>query len=93
MAKHKSTTEIKQHVASSHRTDKQAPDVSSKHQLTDLPRVELKPEEIASAVRIIGTVEPRAQLEGEIGHKRKRIPVIVTPAWSYNEVPSGISSS
>ena len=58
-----------------------------------MPRVESKPEEKVPTVSITGTVEPRAQLGGQIGPKRKRNPVIVTPAWSYNEVPSGILSS
>ncbi|XP_078175462.1 ribonucleoside-diphosphate reductase subunit beta isoform X2 [Carex rostrata] len=89
LAKHKSTSEVKQHVASSHHTDKKGSDASLKHHLPDLPRVESKPEEKVPTVSITGTVEPRAQLEGQIGPKRKRNPVIVTPAWSYNEVPSG----
>lgn len=93
LAKHKSTSEVKQHVASSHYTDKKGSDASLRHHLPDLPRVESKPEEKVPTVSITGTVEPRAQLEGQIGPKRKRNPVIVTPAWSYNEVPSGILSS
>jgi hypothetical protein len=90
LAKHKSTTETKHHVSLSHQADKKASDASSVHHLPDLPRVDPKPVENMSTVHIIGTVEPRAQLEGQIGHKRKRNLVIVTPAWSYNEVPSGI---
>ncbi|KAJ4805374.1 Eukaryotic translation initiation factor 3 subunit I [Rhynchospora pubera] len=91
LAKHKPTIELKQAVSLSHHTDKKASDSSSKPHLPDLPRVEPKPEEPVTSVRIIGTVEPRALFEGQVGHKRKRVPVIVTPAWSYNEVPPGCS--
>jgi len=34
---------------------------------------------------------PEGAPESEPGHKRKRNPIIVTPAWCYSEAPAGLS--
>jgi hypothetical protein len=34
---------------------------------------------------------PEGAPESEPEHKRKRNPIIVTPAWCYSEAPAGLS--
>ncbi|KAJ3681260.1 hypothetical protein LUZ60_015749 [Juncus effusus] len=94
--KHKSPPEIKtkskqlilpqtEPVPVQSQTGTKSPETGITTQPVNPPLTKQKSDESIKEQIIGGNVDSKAQLEGQIGNKRKRSPILVTPAWSYTD--------